>query len=965
MGRRLRRVPRGHARHFGLAGLILSLAATGQIGLSAQVRELHRVTTQQAIRASRVDHALGVQTDLTTGNWSSIPTMIAEAQYIGAETVRVYVPTEGNWTTRYGYTEQLTDAGLKLDLVADTGDTPARNVAAIAAFVTAHPGSVALIEGPNEPNNNGVQYAGLSGVAGALAWQHDFYAALNANPATADIPVAGVSSWPYVAAASDENNLHVYPDNGDQPLAAIAANIAQQNAVDPNKPFAITEMGWSTLPGVRPQGANMAGVDTATQAKLLLNGYMDAASLGATHVGLYDLRDWATAPGDFYSHFGLFFSNDTPKPAAVALHNMQAILADAGASADSFTPGSLDYALSAQDVRSMLLQKSSGEFVLALWREPDIWNEAGGVAINAAGESVTLRVGGTADAAVYDPLIGTRPISNVAATNNFTLTVTDHPIFVTLSGVTAAAAAVGAGGAANLLINGSFETGPSSGQYATLGTGSTVIAGWTVTKGNIDDIHQYWQAADGSNSLDMNGDTAGTIAQTFATTAGTQYDVRFYLAGHPGDQAVHGLHVAAAGQSQDYHADSAGHSQGDMGWTEQSFHFTAVASSTTLEFSGLDASYWGAALDNVSVIKATTQPVVPAATVATMPTLAPSASTGTELLINGSFETGPSIGQYATLGTGSTAIAGWTVTKGNIDDIHQYWQAADGSNSLDMNGDTAGTIAQTFATTAGTQYDVRFYLAGHPGDQAVHGLHVAAAGQSQDYHADSAGHSQGDMGWTEQSFHFTATAASTTLEFSGLDASYWGAALDNVSVKATTAQPAVQLTAAVPTPSAAKDLLINGSFETGPSSGQYATLGTGSTAITGWTVTKGNIDDIHQYWQAADGSNSLDMNGDTAGTIAQTFATTAGTQYDVRFYLAGHPGDQAVHGLHVAAAGQSQDYHADSAGHSQGDMGWTEQSFHFTAVASSTTLEFSGLDASYWGAALDNVSVFAADHPLI
>ena len=43
----------------------------------------------------------------------------------------------------------------------------------------------------------------------------------------------------------------------------------------------------------------------------------------------------------------------------------------------------------------------------------------------------------------------------------------------------------------------------------------------------------------------------------------------------------------------------------------------------------------------------------------------------------------------------------------------------------------------------------------------------------------------------------------------------------------------------------------NGSFETGPAG--TTTLASGSTAITGWTVTGTDIDYVDSYWQTADG----------------------------------------------------------------------------------------------------------------
>ncbi len=75
--------------------------------------------------------------------------------------------------------------------------------------------------------------------------------------------------------------------------------------------------------------------------------------------------------------------------------------------------------------------------------------------------------------------------------------------------------------------------------------------------------------------------------------------------------------------------------------------------------------------------------------------------------------------------------------------------------------------------------------------------------------------------------------------------------------------------------------IINGSFELGspqPGAGSFSTLGTGSTAITGWSVFSGSIDWINGYWQAADGTHSVDLSGNGNGAIEQTFARVAGVR---------------------------------------------------------------------------------------
>ena len=166
--------------------------------------------------------------------------------------------------------------------------------------------------------------------------------------------------------------------------------------------------------------------------------------------------------------------------------------------------------------------------------------------------------------------------------------------------------------AANLIQNGSFETAtvnPNPGtSYITLGVGSTVITGWTVSQATIDYIGTYWQASEGSRNLDLSGLNAGGIQQTFNTTVGDTYRVTFDLAGNPNaSPIIKDRRVSAGGRSADFSFNTTGKSNSNMGWLSKSWDFTANSTTTTLEFidltnSFLTNSFAGPALDNVSVI---------------------------------------------------------------------------------------------------------------------------------------------------------------------------------------------------------------------------------------------------------------------------------------------------------------------------------------------------------------------------
>jgi len=160
-------------------------------------------------------------------------------------------------------------------------------------------------------------------------------------------------------------------------------------------------------------------------------------------------------------------------------------------------------------------------------------------------------------------------------------------------------------------------------------------------------------------------------------------------------------------------------------------------------------------------------------------------------------------------------------------------------------------------------------------------------------------------------------------------------------------------------------MLVNPSFESGPAvPGSFLALNAGSTAMPGWTVTRGQIDIVTTGWQQVDGQRSLDLNGSPgSGGVAQTFATTPNRDYLISFYLAGNPGAApAIKTIWITVAGATAGVQFDNNGTGTSNMHWTKYLYGFRAVGSSSTLEFySGNASSFGGPALDNVVVRPGD----
>lgn len=160
--------------------------------------------------------------------------------------------------------------------------------------------------------------------------------------------------------------------------------------------------------------------------------------------------------------------------------------------------------------------------------------------------------------------------------------------------------------------------------------------------------------------------------------------------------------------------------------------------------------------------------------------------------------------------------------------------------------------------------------------------------------------------------------------------------------------------------SAAFAQVQNGGFEDGTDPGSFTTVGAGGGNITGWTVTFGSVDYIGSYWEAAEGSRSIDMSGGGAGSISQTIATIPGFTYQVTFYMSGNPdGSPMVKTMTVSANGaMSQNYSYDiSVGNTRGVMLWASNTYTFTATSNNTTLTFASTTDTAFGPALDNVSI--------
>jgi choice-of-anchor C domain-containing protein len=160
---------------------------------------------------------------------------------------------------------------------------------------------------------------------------------------------------------------------------------------------------------------------------------------------------------------------------------------------------------------------------------------------------------------------------------------------------------------ANLITNGGFETPVApSGSSDLVSAGSSALFGWAITTGDVNVVDNgLWQAFEGTQSLDLNGTQPGTISQSIATTAGTDYSLSFayannFGAGNP--VAMAELKVSGASSLLDQTITHSGSTANNMSYVIFSGSFVADSPTSTLQFKALNSGPWGITLDAISVV---------------------------------------------------------------------------------------------------------------------------------------------------------------------------------------------------------------------------------------------------------------------------------------------------------------------------------------------------------------------------
>src|SRR5262245_38647410 len=149
---------------------------------------------------------------------------------------------------------------------------------------------------------------------------------------------------------------------------------------------------------------------------------------------------------------------------------------------------------------------------------------------------------------------------------------------------------------AQLIINGGFET-PDTPNYIWIGAGQNTIAPWVVGLHSVEvgdavgNGFLVGPAFEGGQTLDLTGTGRGRITQTFSTTPGLLYTLTFAYTDNyyePSGPASARVRVFdALGDRLNQTITHTGAVAGNYHWTVFNEQFTALQSTTSLEFTSL------------------------------------------------------------------------------------------------------------------------------------------------------------------------------------------------------------------------------------------------------------------------------------------------------------------------------------------------------------------------------------------
>ena len=407
-----------------LCGLVAALALPVKPSLAAP--------PQPARSTEDVLNHLGVNTHLDglthDDPWNTQATQVgAQLRYLGVRLDRdwAHSPTAGQ--TWKAVQNAWCPEGRFWTSVDEAGPAYQRTILGYEqAIYRTFPGLIYAVGGPNEEDNTYPQAQGATLPDSALV-QKSLYAWAHTDGR--NIPVSQMefgSGWTaannwqgdynptdtgihqnYTPGPAEFGGAHTYLHQpGQRPADVLAQIRSLARLTTPGKPVAHTEFG----------AYKTANLSAAAFGQFLVMGALDSVAAGDAGYLVYGLQD--SSPENCYGFFA--YPSSTPHEAATDFHALTIVLQSTRGrygpgETPTFKPGALDVSFTNASTSHLVMQKPTGEFVLADWSE-QVMNGTEHTetdTIHLKNAVATLRV--------YDVEQGTTPIAVLHHVSQYTL----------------------------------------------------------------------------------------------------------------------------------------------------------------------------------------------------------------------------------------------------------------------------------------------------------------------------------------------------------------------------------------------------------------------------------------------------------------------------------------------------------------------------------------------------------------
>jgi len=328
------------------------------------------------------------------GPYSNSKRVVRLVEYLGVKHVRDVLHDSAH---QAGALRALASVGVDADLIAnlvtpqEIGDWMGYVNDAIVAALELPKSVVGSIEGPNEFDKSGAQdWPVLLREIQTYLYQtvvsiHALSHALVVAPAlSSSVNPAELGD---LSDVSDVGNLHAYPPGGQEPESNVDVQLGRAIVETPARPVWVTETGYNDA---SITGADGNSVTDATEAVYIPRIVAENYAAGIARTYLYELLDDPNVgESTKKAHFGLFRSDGSAKPAAIALRNLLSMLMDRG-SRGVTEPASVSTSATPSDFHELLLAKHDHSAWLLMWRSESVWNPQMGQGTSAPSSAVEV-----------------------------------------------------------------------------------------------------------------------------------------------------------------------------------------------------------------------------------------------------------------------------------------------------------------------------------------------------------------------------------------------------------------------------------------------------------------------------------------------------------------------------------------------------------------------------------------------